>query len=196
VEACEVLLPHRRHFYVDKVIFNSYEMSYIQTKYPSGPFDPFQIQRVVSLNGISGQVTLASSETIHVNSNGSSLSLDVVGSSPGGGGGGTSGTFTGFPVPAYTRKMLLEGFTVGSVIIPPEDGWIQIVKANPATNTVYEVSVNEMTVWQVTPSDNKDILSGLIPVRAGDYITNRMTLVTFIWFYPIRTAEEGNEGMA
>jgi hypothetical protein len=142
-------------------------------------------------------VTIASSETVHVNSNGSTISLDVVGSSPGGGGGGgTSGTFTGFPVPAYKRMVPLEGFFLGSDILPPEDGWIQIVKTNPATNTVYEVRINEKTVWQVRPDSDHDIVSGLIPVRAGDYVSNTMTLVTFIWFYPIRTEEEGNEGMA
>jgi hypothetical protein len=172
-------------------------MSYIQTKYPCGPYDPLEIQRVTSLNGLSGAVTLASSDTVHVNSNGSSLSLEVVGGSNpgGGGGGGGGGTFTGFPMPAFKRKASLQGFTVGSYILPPEDGWIQFVKSNPSAGTTYQMQVNDVTVWQVTPNVSYDIYSPLIPVKSLDYVSNTSALVTLVYFYPIRTEEEGNEGM-
>jgi hypothetical protein len=167
-------------------------MSYIQSKFPLGPYDPLGIQRVVSLNGKTGPVTIASSETIHVNTNGDSISLDATGSNPGGGGGGT---FTGFPVPAFKRKGHLEGYTLGSYVLPPEDGWVQAIKSNPTSGTKYELRVNDIVAWQVTPSSSNDVVSGLIPVKSLDYVSNTSALVSFIYFYPIRTEEEGNEGM-
>jgi hypothetical protein len=168
-------------------------MSFVISSYP-------QVGHVVnSVNGVSGNISLQDSDTIQVvKAENGRFKFELTGSNPGGGtpAPNPGGTFTGFPVPAFKRKVPLEGFTVGSYILPPEDGWVQAVKSGPQAGTIYQLQVNDVTVWQAETNVSYDIYSPLIPVKGLDYVSNTQNLVSFIFFYPVRTEEEGNEGMA
>jgi hypothetical protein len=156
-------------------------MSYIQTKFPSGPYDPIEIQRVKTINGVSGDVTLSSSETVLVRSNGNSFSLDVIGG-PGGGGG--SGPVISDAIPDYANSQSL-AFTFNTDFSPPGDGWIQALKSGAQANTSYIITVNGNGVWAYY-GPAADCYSPLIAVKATDVIKNTATTFTFIHYYPPR----------